>query len=32
MTTSSSGRYMPVLAAKKASSIDALTTQILEGK
>jgi len=32
MTTSTSGRYMPVLAAKKASSIDAFTTQILEGK
>ncbi len=32
MTTSNSGRYMPVLAAKKASNINMLTKIILEGK
>jgi len=32
MTTSTSGRYMPVLAVKKASDINMLTKTILEGK
>lgn len=32
MTTSTSGRYMPILAEKKASDIDMLTKTILEGK
>ncbi len=32
VTTSNSGRFMPVLATKNASRIDDITTQILEGK